>query len=556
MISSKYKNPAIKQLADQQVKYAPRDVKLAQMGRAEALLSEIEQDQEYPYPEICRKITTYRSEIYPDLVINGGDVMHDVRCFIEELSESAEIDVEDVEEEVFTVQDLSKKFNISTKTVDRWRDKGLVSRRFRFNGRMRVGFLKSSVDRYLQNNRGHVARSMNFSQLSDEDREEILRRARRLARYGGCPAEISRRIARHMNRSPETIRYTLKNFDRENPELAIFPNAPEKITDQQKRDIYNSFRRGIPVEKLARRYCRTKASIYRIISESRAARLHAQTIDYMHSDEFEQAGAEKVILGPAPEVDKTNEKVRTPPGLPPYLASLYSIPLLTREEEAYYFRKLNFLKYKAAQIQEKLDPNRPKARDMDQIEKLLDESTDVKNFLIRSNLRLVVSIAKRHIRPGGNFFEMVSDGNMSLIRAIEKFDYTKGNKFSTYASWAIMKNYARSIPAEYKVLDRFRTGNDELFFQSTDERESQYREELINQKQHAVIMSILDQLDGREKDILIYRYGLNARNEPQTLEQVGDRFGVTKERIRQLESRALKKLRRITQVERVEIPGI
>lgn len=556
MISSKYNNPAMKQLADQQVKYAPHDVKLAQMDRAEVLLTEIDLEQEYQYPEICKQITTYRSEIYPDLMINGSDVMHDVRCFIEDLSESAEIDVEDVEEDVFTVQDLSKKFNISTKTVDRWRDKGLVSRRFRFNGRMRVGFLKSSVDRYLQNNKGHVARSMNFSQLSDEDREEILRRARRLARYGGCPAEISRRIARHMNRSPETIRYTLKNFDRENPELAIFPNAPEKITDQQKRDIYNSFRRGIPVDKLARRYCRTKASIYRIISEARAARLHAQTIDYMHSDEFDQSGAEKVILGPAPEVDKSNEKVRTPPGLPPYLASLYSIPLLTREEEAYYFRKLNFLKYKAAQIQEKLDPNRPKARDMDQIEKLLDESTDVKNFLIRSNLRLVVSIAKRHIRPGGNFFEMVSDGNMSLIRAIEKFDYTKGNKFSTYASWAIMKNYARSIPAEYKVLDRFRTGNDELFFQSTDERESQYREELINQKQHAVIMSILDQLDGREKDILIYRYGLNARNEPQTLEQVGDRFGVTKERIRQLESRALKKLRRITQVERVEIPGI
>ncbi len=556
MISSKYNNPAIKQLAEQQVKYAPHEVKLAQITRAEELLSEVEQDQEYSYPELCRQITTYRSELYPDLVISGTDVLHDVRCFIEDLSDSAEIEVEDVSEEVLTVQDLSKKFNISTKTVDRWRDKGLVSRRFRFNGRKRVGFLKSSVERFLQKNRGHIARSMNFSQLSDEDREEILRRARRLARYGGCPAEISRRIARHMNRSPETIRYTLKNFDRENPELAIFPNAPEKITDQQKRDIYNTFRRGIPVEKLARRYCRTKASIYRIISEAPAARLHAQTIDYMHSDEFEQADADKVILGPPPEVDKAGEKVRTPPGLPPYLASLYSIPLLTREEEAYYFRKLNFLKYKAFQIQEQLDPNRPKARDMDQIEKLLDESTDVKNFLIRSNLRLVVSIAKRHIRPGGNFFEMVSDGNMSLIRAIEKFDYTKGNKFSTYASWAIMKNYARSIPAEYKVLDRFRTGNEELFFQSTDERESQYREELINQKQHAVIMSILDQLDGREKDILIYRYGLNARNEPQTLEQVGDRFGVTKERIRQLESRALKKLRRITQVERVEIPGI
>ena len=58
---------------------------------------------------------------------------------------------------------------------------------------------------------------------------------------------------------------------------------------------------------------------------------------------------------------------------------------------------------------------------------------------------------------------MVSDGNMSLIRAIEKFDYTKGNKFSTYATWAIMKNYARSIPAEHTILDRFRTGNEEIF---------------------------------------------------------------------------------------------
>ena len=73
----------------------------------------------------------------------------------------------------------------------------------------------------------------------------------------------------------------------------------------------------------------------------------------------------------------------------------------------------------------------------------------MKNFLIRSNLRLVVSIAKRHMKPRMSFFEMVSDGNMSLIRAIEKFDYTKGNKFSTYATWAIMKNYARSIPAEH-----------------------------------------------------------------------------------------------------------
>lgn len=70
----------------------------------------------------------------------------------------------------------------------------------------------------------------------------------------------------------------------------------------------------------------------------------------------------------------------------------------------------------------------------------------------------MVSIAKKHMRPNANFFEMVSDGNMSLLRAIEKFDFSRGNKFSTYASWAIMKNFARSIPAEHTLLDRFKTG--------------------------------------------------------------------------------------------------
>ena len=160
------------------------------------------------------------------------------------------------------------------------------------------------------------------------------------------------------------------------------------------------------------------------------------------------------------------------------------------------------------------------------------------------------------MQPGMNFFEMVSDGNMSLIRAIEKFDYSRGNKFSTYASWAIMKNYARSIPAEHKIRDRYRTGNEEMFDWKADERENHVKQELVNKRQHLLIMSILDQLDERERTIIINRFGLEQGVEPQTLEQVGQELGVTKERIRQLEARALKKLRQITQEEKMDIPGL
>jgi len=327
------------------------------------------------------------------------------------------------------------------------------------------------------------------------------------------------------------------------------------LTEEQKQEIFQAYKRGVSVADLAKKYGRTRSSIYRIISEVRAKRVLETPIEYIYSPEFDQPDAEKVILGPPPQVEKKQSTVKPPPGLPPYLASLYSIPLLTREEEVYYFRKMNYLKYKAAKLRERIDPTRPKASELAELEKLLDEATEIKNFLIRSNLRLVVSIAKRHIRANTNFFEMVSDGNMSLIRAIEKFDYTKGNKFSTYASWAIMKNYARSIPAEHTRLDRFRTGHDEIFQNSSDDRTSQYEEELINQQQRQLIEEILGQLDPRERDIITYRFGLDY-GEPQTLEQVGRRFGVTKERIRQIEARALRKLRKIAQEEKLDVPGV
>jgi RNA polymerase sigma factor (sigma-70 family) len=552
----RYINPAMKQLKDQQVRFAPREVRLSQIDRAEKLLADLEIEQTYRYQDICERITSYRPDRYPDLILTGEDAAHDLRCFVEDLSDSADIAVEHIDEPVLTVDDVSQRYNVSTKTVDRWRNKGLVSRRFLFGNRKRIGFLESSLERFVDRHQDDVQRSRNFKQLTDDEREDIIRRARRMARYGGCPSEISRRLARKLKRSPETIRYTLKNYDRQHPDNAVFPNATEALSEQQKREIYSGFRRGEPADQLARRFCRTKTSVYRIVAEVRAQRLIEQPIDFIDSPEFRKKNADASILGPPPDIDKKAGRLKPPPGLPPYLASLYAIPLLVREEEAYYFRKMNYLKFKASNLQKELDPARPKTAVMNEIERLLDESLEIKNFLIRSNLRLVVSIAKRHIKPNTNFFEMVSDGNMSLIRAIEKFDYSKGNKFSTYASWAIMKNYARTVPAEHTLLDRFRTGSEEIFQRSRDDRANQFYEEMVNQRQRQIIGGILDYLDDRERVIITQRFGLQEGEEPKTLEQVGQNLGVTKERVRQLEARALTKLRKVTQEEKMDIPGM
>ena len=554
---AEYLNPAIRQLRDQFVRFAPRERKLEQVDRAERLLQELDPNRTYPYDYLCFRITEFRPDSYPDLKIPGSEAQHDLRLFIEDVSDSADVPAESVGENVMTVNDLSRLFDVSTKTISRWRRQGLVSRRFVFGGRKRVGFLKSSVDRFVAQNRDRVTRGSRFSQLSTDERTEIIDRALRMARAGGCPAEVTRRLAKRTGRSIETIRYTLKQWDRDNPDMAIFPESTGPLSDEAKKKIYQQFRRGVAAEVLAKRYCRTKTSIYRIINETRAKRIFELPLDSMYNELFDKPGAEKTILGPMPENDAAQGKSpRRPTGLPPYLASLYEVPLLTREQEVHLFRKMNYLKHKAARLREKLDPSRAKSSLMDEIERLYEESVQTKNQVIRANLRLVVSIAKRHVGGSDNFFELVSDGNISLIRAVQKFDYARGNKFSTYASWAIMKNFARTIPGEHRLRDRFRTSYDEMFSATEDGRSDQYAQESANATRIAHIRHILKQLDGREQKIIISRFGLDHKQEPQTLKEVGAEMGVTKERIRQIEARALNKLRKAVEEEKLDIPGI
>lgn len=538
-----YRNELMRQLRDQQVRFAKREKKLEQVDRAEKLLAEIDCEKTYSYEYLFYRITGFRPETAGLVTLSGDDAVHDLAAFIEDVTESSNLRIDEVTEPVRSVEELSRLLNVSTKTISRWRQQGLVSRKFLFDGgRHRVGFLQSSVDRFVANNREKVKRGERFSQLSDREKDEIIDQARRLAMSGMSQSEVARRIGATLDRSSETIRYTIKQFDDRHPEQAIFPDRSGVLDQSAKERISDEFLEGTPVDVLARRYHRAVSSIYRIVNEVRASRIMELPIDYMDSPEFHTRGAEGRILAPTP-ANPQARRTKAPSGLPAYLAALYDVPLLTREQEHHLFRRYNYLKYRAWKLREKLDPAAATSTQMDEIEQWYEQSVRTKNLLVQANLRLVVSIAKRHVNPNEDFFQLVSDGNMSLIRAVEKFDYTRGNKFSTYASWAIMKNFARSIPEEFKHRDRFKTVTEETFLLTTDERANHLVLEAEQANRRQQVNRILHRLDAREQQIIIRRFGLGQGQEPLTLEALGEEMGVTKERIRQIEARALSKLR-------------
>jgi len=557
-----FKHPALKQLTDQQVRFAPPAKRQEQLGRVEKLLSEIEAEKKYPYQYVCFRITEYRPDSYPDLLIEGCDLDHDLRQMIEMLRP-----LELQAERIWTLEEVSKQLNVSTKTIRRWKARGLIGLRMVSKCRRQIGFPQSILDTFLATNKEHVERGGRFSQLTDDEKEEILKRARRLSRVaGGSLTEVSRRIARRLERSVETVRYTIKNFDREHPEQALFPNLTGPLEGSVKQVIYNAYRRGIAVDTLAKRFSRTRTSVYRVINEVRAQRLLEQPLDYIYHESFDDSTVEAAYTAPMPSADEYEAKrreMKAPKDVPPELAPMYEVPLLNKEQEQHLFRKMNYLKHRASQLRLRLckegsdtevDPARVRIQDLREIEDLQAAANEVKDQLISANMRLVANIAKRHAAQTDNFWELMSDGNMSLIRAVEKFDYSRGFKFSTYASWAIMKNFARSIPEEKHRRERFVTGHEDLFDAAQDNRSDEHEQLATTERAATCVNRLLEHLEPRERAIIRKRAGLDDGTKAMTLEEIGQQFGITKERVRQLNARAMKKLRELVAEQHIDMP--
>jgi RNA polymerase sigma factor (sigma-70 family) len=541
-----YLNKAMGQLAAELAGGLMR-LRRSYVDNAEALLGLIRPDQQYPYDFVVYRLTGFRppqGDPSRQPMIPGRQLRADLQRLMLDVCDSFELRPQDYGQRVYDAATLASRFRISTKTIQRWRRLGLPARRMVFDhGRRRVAFLESSLRAFARSRRQRIMRSVRFSQLSPQEKADIIRRARRMARYARCSLmEISRRIAAATGRAVETVRYTIRRHDLANPQSAVLPYLAKPLDEQARSVVYQCFLQGVPAATLAQRYGRSRGSIYRVINEMRARQLLSRPIDCIYNQQFDLPGAHELIMVDSAAAMPAAAAMRSPPAdLPPYLQSLYEWPLLSPQREHELFRRYNYLKHCADRLRRKIDANHIRAGELRQIEALLLRANAVKNEIVRSNLRLVVSIAKKHLGSGQGLLELVSDGNISLLRAVEKFDFARGYRFSTYATWAIMRNFARSVPRQRYELDRLATGQGEVL----DVLAAMHKGGEVNMPElRDSVEALLGRLSPRERMVLVDHYGLDDSRPAQTLDQVGASLGLSKERVRQIEAQAMKKLRR------------
>jgi len=546
------------------LRFTPEKKRRKQLDAAEKLFSIIDKDKEYPYEFVCFRITGFqpKSEIASEL-IKGDELLEDLRIFIFKLSGKLARPVTEQSQKIYSIEELAKTIGVSTKTIYRWRKQGLLGRKYTFDdGIMRLGFLQSSVDEFLATHPELAGKAKHFSRLSNQQKQQIIKQAVKLVADTNLSRhQIIEKISTKTGKCHETIRYSLLNYENEHPDKPIFKKSAGVITPAQAAEIYRLHRQGCSIKELMGRFERNKSSIYRIINRRRAKALLSRKIEFVESDEFTEQNVKERIL--AKPIDKPEKSVLehvepiklTGSSLSEYLHTLTDAPVLNREDEIELFRRYNYLKFLVCQNRAGIKTTKVSGTMLSQIESYLAQADEIKRRIIEANLRLVVNIARKHTLSGANLLDLVSEGNISLMNAVEKFDYSRGFRFSTFASWAIAKDYARKIPDHLGRLGKTTKASlANIHREMKTEDAADFA--AIERAHHSLNQVIKDNLTEREQYVIMNRFGLVGppiKKETKTLVQIGRELNLSKERIRQIELVALQKLRQSLSPEEFEL---
>jgi len=240
--------------------------------------------------------------------------------------------------------------------------------------------------------------------------------------------------------------------------------------------------------------------------------------------------------------------------LPIHLSRLCEARLLTPVQESALFQRMNFLRYHAEVQRSLLDIAEPSVTRLELIQQLLAMADWHRDRIVEANTRLVFSIVKKYINVNNQFDDLLSDGIVALIRAVEKFDYDRGFRFSTYATQVVRRNAYRQVVQKQQERAKMVGGLQDMNIDVSDEDRGSAISETRWHELRSRLGLMLGDLDRREKFIIRARFSLGSHRKVHTLQALADKLGVSKERVRQLERRAMDKLRAMAgEVQLVEL---
>ena len=534
-----------------QLCYSPERRRQEQLDRLEQLIPEIKPGRSYRFDIIAQRITNYKPARCPSDKLPGDLLRYDLAYLLEDLSYILDVEAGAQPEPVYSANQVMDMFDVSPRIIFEWRVEGLPIRYYVMqDGEKRMGVRGSAIDSFMGKLVADAVRSPKFSRASEK--QIFHEAARLLVKAPLSITELARALEDKFGLDELAAKCVIKEHDRQDPGKAFFRDAFDPLPEETKFQIFAANREGASVQRLMAKHGRSRPDLYRIVRQVKAERIVGGGVEFIFNEEFRSREADQVILKIDPADGSRQHVGRRETHVPAYLTDLCKVPLLGKEEEPELFRRYNYLKYRLATLWENTRPSELTTAALEDMRWLRNEATELRNRILEANLRLVIRMAYKHVGPLANVNELISDGNVSLMQAVEKFDYSKGFRFSTYASWAILKNFAKSIPEENYHGERFMTGQCDLLDAVPDGKDLVAREE-FNVSIRSAINRVLSKLSARERKIVSSRFGINGEDHAQTLGEVGRDMNVTRERVRQIEARAIEKMRVMLKKQSVEL---
>lgn len=538
-----FKTSAVRELF-RNLRFAPAETRHRQMDAAEDLVNATDPALAYPEDFITFRITGYRPDAASEPHLVPGDAVRgDLVRFVQLLSATLSLPAERDGSRAITLDEVARRLGVSTKTIQRYRQQGLVCHQVAFaNGRSVLACYEDALERFISPRLDRVARAAEFSRLGAEQEMVIIEAARALRAETGCSLnEAALRLAEQYERAHETMRGLLRRYDQRAAEPIFREHGT--ITERDKRLIARAIRFGVPNDALARRFGKSADTIARHVGRQRAEALSRLELHWIELPTFARDEADDIVLS-APALRSEVDGGPWPVEALALIRAARSASELADETTIdALIAGMHFLTRRARRGIESLGA-RPGERELDRIETDLRWVAAIRHRLVISALPVALGRIEQHLGRS------LADRTPEVIRALlhlavgeslataVSLDPSRGQNFERRLALAMDRTLSRAGLPRGAELAGVRHRDDfimpDLFGPLEPWRD------LIGPRRD--LRASIESLSDQERDVAEARWGWGG-HQPLTVLETAQRLNLTERAVAKEEERALRTLR-------------